>query len=1295
MKARDLFRGIDHTVDPLMGGLFVVPVEETKKNDTPTKKSTTGGVEGAVKKTAEVIERGSGAAAKTVSKTVDTVKTTPTKETPIEKTPTMPKLDYSSAVQFLKNKGVSGASGIMTEHEWGARNRNGGTYQDYLIGVISKYGAGNINLNKQPLTTNEEGTRSTIDSVRYYDERDKKHVLLPIDIYVDGEWKRVSGDEAWQHYLKTGEHLGKFDTEDEAGRYATNLYVDHKDYYKSVQKHDDAYWDKRYQEELERARKQGAFNPTTQALKIVDEERSRENFLYAQAQYGLKGIEFAEKIRNDPKFEEYVAAGEAMANEKDGFRRKNPVAYLRNNPDAMYQYEKTKKTQTSYDPLSPLLTYPENVIKLVKYGTQGQLENYYAYLGKGDKKGAEEYLKGIEQSLNNKMGMAIAAEKDTMLEKYEFGVSAGLDQFGQGMKNIFNFSDDYIPVSPTQVASGQVRESLKDVGPEFLGSSLGQGVYDFITTTTNMAPSILASTVSNIVVPGSGAFVGAGLMGGSASGNAYQEKLNAGWNKGQARFYSAAVGVSEAGLQYLLGGIGSLGGTITKTNLEAIAKGINNAVGRFAVRYGGKIVSEGIEESLQEVLTPFFENLALGYAKNGWSDIDWEQVAYSGMLGMLSAGFLEGGPTAVNTVSEVRNEKNIGKVYAPNVDDLIQSGLESDPESEAYKIAEKMQDKKYAGKSIRNAEVGRAVQAIEEEIRNESAQPDSLEQAAKDVVANNERKVSAAREAGSKGVPRTVLNLTTVEEEIAYNEGRQAANKGTPILQRVEAMSLNNEPITVEEAKQASGYGENGAKVLADTVNNSKDKSFSQVKGDMHRAYIDGLTNKKINFNNDFQQEAYFAGKKDRTMQTIADKASAKNAVINKESGFSAKNLPSDVTPNQVEIINTMAEALGLKSYIAKGLDANAEINHATGEVAIDYDFEREIGTGASRQKVSIVFHAAHEMALHRVVELAPEEGRAFVYEMYKHLAKGDSSNITLADQKRNAYGEQGVEISLAKAMEEISANNILYLYNNDEAKFHKAIDRIVNGKNEKAKQGLRKYIDYLNNIIKKIWNFLSDKSAQERAKYQPELDEVTRLRDMFELAFAKAVENRKTLKSNQNQTNGTDKEFSLKVAKKKGTWYNEYQTNALSWARSTERQVGDVTILNANGKYFALIEATDDGFIELVKGNYQEVSAEYERIHVEKDTSFYEDTQEIRTERNSDMWDLQYVEDGGNASGNGQPVGSERLQTDTTGNNEHLRSGDKGKSFSLKQDKNDLDNKIKKLSDEEKQPGILQEQDA
>ncbi len=135
------------------------------------------------------------------------------------------------------------------------------------------------------------------------------------------------------------------------------------------------------------------------------------------------------------------------------------------------------------------------------------------------------------------------------------------------------------------------------------------------------------------------------------------------------------------------------------------------------------------------------------------------------------------------------------------------------------------------------------------------------------------------------------------------------------------------------------------------------------------------------------------------------------------------------------------------------------------------------------------------------------------------------------------------------------------------------------------------------------------------------------------------------------------------KNSPRKRTTYNEYQTNALMWARDTDRKVGDITILSANGKYFALIEATEDGFIELRKGSYKGVKAEYERIHSEKDTSFYEDIKEIRTERNANLWDMQHAGDGRNDVGDSGQTGSQRLQTDASRNNEHLRSSNQGKT--------------------------------
>ena len=315
--------------------------------------------------------------------------------------------------------------------------------------------------------------------------------------------------------------------------------------------------------------------------------------------------------------------------------------------------------------------------------------NYY-YATEGEQK-ANEYLNSIQETLyNRKANSQFKNLEGNTFAEMAFGVYAGLNQFTTGMENLFNTQDEYIPVNDVQQTSGMVRNDLADTGGNIFGSSIGQAGYDLITTTTNMLPSILASTATNFVAPGAGAFVGAGLMGGSAAGNAYQEMLNLGYDKGQARAYSSLVGASEAGLQYLLGGVGKLGGKLTGGALNKIIEGVDNAFARTAIKLGGNMLSEGIEEGLQEILSPFFENLVL-HAENGWEDINWSQVAYSGLLGALSAGMLEGGSTiseAVNTYKAGKSVKDAGQTS-----NLKEFGLSMSPDTVAYKLAGKVNEK--------------------------------------------------------------------------------------------------------------------------------------------------------------------------------------------------------------------------------------------------------------------------------------------------------------------------------------------------------------------------------------------------------------------------------------------------------------------------------------------------------------------------------------------------------------------------------------------------------------------------
>ena len=449
---------------------------------------------------------------------------------------------------------------------------------------------------------------------------------------------------------------------------------------------------------------------------------------------------------------------------------------------------------------------------------ENEVNTYYYYLNKEGSEAAEQYLDSIQETLNYRAGTEKfkTMEDKTALELL-FKVAVGLDQFNsgmQGVRNAFTGNDEYIPATATQIAGSMVQEDLGDVGPKLPdwlgGGSVAQAAGDFITTGSNMLPSILASTVVGALNPAAGSAVGTGLLSASAGGNAYTEMINFGYDKNQARTYATLVGASEAVLQELLGGISKFGGgAIEKGVTKALGKA-DNVLAKLAIKFGnsnlGKVLinaaEEGSEEYFQSILEPWFKNIIFG--EENEIDLLSEEALYSALLGALTGGVFEGSGIALDAVNNNAMLRDTGKAITGadgGVDALKAlamdvSGANPKLTNQANKVSsEPATGKGLVGKAVaavknssNQKQVGKLYQAVEAEV---------TEQNQADIAKSLERKGFSSKSAQNiaealvadlngeklnnyqKAVLESVSNNDLVKKavnDIVYNE-RSTANQ--------------------------------------------------------------------------------------------------------------------------------------------------------------------------------------------------------------------------------------------------------------------------------------------------------------------------------------------------------------------------------------------------------------------------------------------------------------------------------------------------------------------------------------
>lgn len=362
---------------------------------------------------------------------------------------------------------------------------------------------------------------------------------------------------------------------------------------------------------------------------------------------------------------------------------------------------------------------------------QREIYNYHVFAdSQNGTNNAEQFLdlveKGAQSAMYNK-----AYEKfdDSALGAVFYNAAANVVSAFTGIEAFLSEDGSARHSGLTEsIAVASENESLKDIDLKYyniidkewkdtdiLGKSLGQVASEGVGTVAHMLPSVLASSLASFIGgPTVGRTVGSVMLGLSAAGAGKQQMLDLGYSKEQATAYGALVGASETLLEYAFSGISAIGGkawdALGKTKL--LSK-LDNVLGNISVKAPSALVAlgktvggmagEAFEEGLQTIIEPWLESVVLG---GDYEAPDWEEVAYSSLLGALSAAGLEGIGASVNVRRTAKTGREIQNIEG-GIQKLIDTGHSYTVDTVAHKLAGKIEAAINEGKKVNAYSIGK------------------------------------------------------------------------------------------------------------------------------------------------------------------------------------------------------------------------------------------------------------------------------------------------------------------------------------------------------------------------------------------------------------------------------------------------------------------------------------------------------------------------------------------------------------------------------------------------------------
>ena len=804
---------------------------------------------------------------------------------------------------------------------------------------------------------------------------------------------------------------------------------------------------------------------------------------------------------------------------------------MKKNVSAHYDLDKEIETLEREKKLYDDIAKFGDVVNEDNFGGQWRANYRSTELSREADKAISEYIKNPTEE--NKQ---IAYAYDAFSKEYMKNNEKALD-------------DENVKASWLSKSMAGYLPQLKDqIVPELVGGGIGL---------------LLGSAVG---APTAGGAIGAGLgtysqMYDVMRGSVYRTLLAEGVDEETAlqaaedeALISSLIEGGETAVGWLLAGGGKAIGAISNAAKTSVAKGSTNAATKLIANLAGKATNRAASKAANAVTRPLWKTglrTAGGIVGNALTEYGEEAIqqgvsmankerAMQGETGKwdlakrtgeviadavtgknpeafaemheagtegFKIGLMFGGAqtTANNIVSHYANAKtvNLQNEIADTIANdeealnvLIEEGKASGAGTVSAEIATEIETARENGKGVTREQVKKLIASNETYIKAEeqAAAPATLEQAAREVVAERNKK------------------------------------SGTPLAQRLEAQSQNNEPIAVADVKKATGFGENGAKLVTEIA--IKDgMTFEKAIEETKVAYLSGYNSENITFTNELHNRAKLAGIDDRIIDNNIAIEKAKNVTVYKGT-FTENKYTKNWSEATKKMVSTVAKHFGMDIKTVDKIIANkftgAEAN------ALHQDGKMRISSTAEKLIHALVLHESG----HRMEQFATAEWNELANFLYKRAEKlgrraelGLNQGMTF-DAVKSEHDNAGISMSTSGYINEIAVRELETIFSSPE-EFNSFIAEIET--NQQAKSAWGKFVEWLSKLIEDLKTAWSQRkmTAEERAEAKKALAEMERIKELYAkayLATKDAVAERANTQGENAQNTDTkgDMNFSL-----------------------------------------------------------------------------------------------------------------------------------------------------------------------